>query len=82
VTAIGQTALASVAGGVAAYAVLRGCIGLFGPARGGSLAGVLAGSILGLLVMAVAAWLIGVPEARQLRARLASRGQPPSHSAP
>ncbi len=40
VTAIAQTALASVVGGLVAYGVLRGCVGLFGSSRGGSLAGV------------------------------------------
>jgi hypothetical protein len=50
--------------------VLLWCHGLFGSARGGSLAGLVAGSIIGLVVMGVVALAIGIPEARQIRARL------------
>jgi putative peptidoglycan lipid II flippase len=70
---VAQAAVACLAGGVAAYAVLAACLSLFGHARGGALAGLLAGSILGLAVMAASAWLLGIPEARELRDRLARR---------
>jgi putative peptidoglycan lipid II flippase len=72
--AIAQTALACAAGGVAAYAVLVWCTSLFGHGRGGALAGLLAGSIIGLAVMGVIAWLLAIPEARQIGDRLARRG--------
>jgi putative peptidoglycan lipid II flippase len=67
---IARATLACAAGGLAALAILLWCHGLFGSARGGSLAGLVAGSIIGLVVMGVVALATGVPEARQIRDRL------------
>ena len=65
---------ASVVGGVAAYLVVKACTGAFGDGRGGSLAGLVAGSLAGLIVLAAICWRLPVPELVALRSRLARRG--------
>jgi putative peptidoglycan lipid II flippase len=69
----GQIAIASAGGAFAALAVLAASHNLFGPARGGSLAGVIAGAIIGLIVMVGLAWVVRVPEARQLGDKMLAR---------
>jgi putative peptidoglycan lipid II flippase len=77
-----QAGLASVVGGVVAYGVLVWATQLFGPGRGGSLAGVVAGSVIGLAVMGVVSWVLGIPEARQLADRLLARSRDSSQELP
>jgi putative peptidoglycan lipid II flippase len=75
-TAVAQIAVAGGIGGLAALGVLVGSHHLFGSGRGGSLAGVIAGSVVGLAVMGVVALIAGIPEARQLRERFGRESSP------
>jgi putative peptidoglycan lipid II flippase len=83
---VARVAAASAAGGLAAFGVLEICTGLLGNARGGSLVAVLVGSIIGLAVMGVIAWLLGIDEAHQIVDRLRQRRrggvEPPADADP
>jgi putative peptidoglycan lipid II flippase len=67
---VAQVGLACVAGGLAAYGLVAWCAGLFGHGRGGALTGLVSGSLVGLVVMGIVAWLLAIPEARQIGVRL------------
>jgi putative peptidoglycan lipid II flippase len=70
---VGQIGVASALGGLAAYGVVLGCAGVFGQGRGGAFSGLVGGSVVGLVVMALAAWQFGMPEVQQLLRAVQSR---------
>jgi putative peptidoglycan lipid II flippase len=61
-----RIAIPSVAGAVAAYAVVRACHSAFGPAHAGSLSGLLLGTVAGVLVLTVLLWRMRIPEVREI----------------
>jgi len=64
---MGQIGLASIVGGGVAWAVLHGCTAVLGHGHGGSILGLLAGALAGLIVMVAIAWRMRIPELRTLR---------------
>jgi putative peptidoglycan lipid II flippase len=68
--AVVRIGLASLVGGLAAYALVYACIQALGHGRGGALAGLASGTVVGLAVMGVIAWQLRIPEIRQLAGRL------------
>jgi putative peptidoglycan lipid II flippase len=67
---------ASAVGGLVAYVVVHACTGELGDGRGGSLVGLLAGALAGLLVLALICWRLPVPELVALRTRISHRRRP------
>ena len=63
---VAQIAVASALGAAAAYGVVRVARAALGEARLGSLAGLIGGAIVGLLVMGVIAWRMRIPDVQQL----------------
>jgi putative peptidoglycan lipid II flippase len=74
--AVTKIGVASAVGGVVAFGFVYGSIDLFGHGRGGALAGLATGSIVGLAVMALIAWQLRIPEIRQLAGRLHRESAP------
>ncbi len=59
---VGQIGLASVLGAAAAFAIVRGCTGALGTAHVGSMTALVAGALGGLVVLALVAWRLRMPE--------------------
>ena len=76
VSVVARTALAAALLGGTAYAAWRGLDEMLGRSLAAQAASVLGGIGAGLGAYAVAVWLLRVPEARQIRALLVSRGAP------
>ena len=68
--ALTRIGLASLVGGLAAYGLVFGSVELLGHGRGGALAGLVTGSVVGLALMTATAWQLRIPEIRQLAGRL------------
>lgn len=68
--AVGRTILSisvpSLLGGLAAWEVVQLATGVYGDNRGGSLAGLLGGLVVGVAVLVVVAWRMRIPELRQI----------------
>ena len=61
-----RVGMASVAGGVAAYAVARGLQNALGTGQVGALAGLVLGGLAGLAVLALVAWRLRITEVQQI----------------
>jgi putative peptidoglycan lipid II flippase len=68
-----QIGFASLLGGLAAYGVVLLARDALGDARGGSAAGLAGGAVAGLLVMAVVAWRMRIPDVQQAVASVRGR---------
>ncbi|MEP6598589.1 MAG: murein biosynthesis integral membrane protein MurJ [Actinomycetota bacterium] len=70
--AVGRTVLRisvpSILGGLAAWEVVRLATGGYGENRGGSLAGLFGGVVVGVVVLVLVAWRMRIPEVRQIMA--------------
>ncbi|GAB2480916.1 murein biosynthesis integral membrane protein MurJ [Jatrophihabitans fulvus] len=76
-TAVARTAvqigIASVAGGLAAYGVVRLAESALGEGRTGAVTGLIGGSVVGLVVLAVVAWRLRIPAVQQAIATVRGR---------
>jgi putative peptidoglycan lipid II flippase len=61
-----RISIPSLAGALAAYAVVRACRNAFGAAHAGSLSGLLLGAAAGVLVLVVLLWRMRIPEIREI----------------
>jgi putative peptidoglycan lipid II flippase len=68
-----QIALASALGGAAAYLIVRLTASALGDGHAGAATGLVAGGIGGLLVLAVAVWLLRIEDFRRLVASYRTR---------
>jgi putative peptidoglycan lipid II flippase len=67
---VGLIGVASVLGGIAAWAVMRGCTAALGRAHLGSITALIAGAVGGLAVLALVAWRLRIPELGNLSGAL------------
>jgi putative peptidoglycan lipid II flippase len=66
VRSIVRIGIPSLAGALAAYAVVLACRDAFGAAHAGSLSGLLLGALAGVLVLVVLLWRMRLPEIREI----------------